>query len=107
MPGQLTNDPVLARFRAELDKMYGDRIERVILFGSRARGDARHDSDYDVAIFLKDLKDRWSEFDRLAGLETRITIDSGAVIHALPFPSDAYRERTALMGEIREEGVDM
>jgi hypothetical protein len=43
-------DPVLKRFRAALDTLYGDRIERVVLFGSRARGDARE--DYDVAVFL-------------------------------------------------------
>src|SRR5947208_2133178 len=42
-------DAVLARFREALDAAFGDRIERVILYGSRARGDARPDSDYDVA----------------------------------------------------------
>ena len=47
-------DPVLTRFRAAVDALYGDRVERVVLFGSRARGDARPDSDYDVAVFLKD-----------------------------------------------------
>lgn len=45
-------DPVLSRFRTELAKLYGERIERVVLYGSRARGDARPDSDYDVAVFL-------------------------------------------------------
>jgi predicted nucleotidyltransferase len=45
--------PVPTRFRAALDKVYGERIERVVLFGSRARGDARPDSDYDVLVFLK------------------------------------------------------
>jgi predicted nucleotidyltransferase len=53
------------RFRAALDILYGDRIERVVLFGSRARGDAREDSDYDVAVFLKGLADRWQEVDRI------------------------------------------
>jgi predicted nucleotidyltransferase len=33
--------------------MYGERAERVVLFGSRARGDAHRDSDYDVAVFLR------------------------------------------------------
>jgi predicted nucleotidyltransferase len=45
-------DPVLRKFRAALDEVYGERIERVVLYGSRARGDARPDSDYDVAVFL-------------------------------------------------------
>ena len=35
------NPVVLSKFRAALDKLYGDRIERVVLLGSRARGDAR------------------------------------------------------------------
>jgi predicted nucleotidyltransferase len=30
-------DPILSRFRAALDTIYGDRIDRVVLFGSRAR----------------------------------------------------------------------
>ncbi len=34
-------DPVLMRFRGALDDMYGDRLVRVMLFGSRARGDGR------------------------------------------------------------------
>ena len=31
-----TDDPVLTRFRAAPDAAYGDRIERVVLFGARA-----------------------------------------------------------------------
>jgi predicted nucleotidyltransferase len=37
----LTDDPVLIRFRKAPDEVYGTQIERVALFGSRARGDAR------------------------------------------------------------------
>jgi hypothetical protein len=52
-------DPILQRFRAALDTLYRDRIERVVLFGSRARGDAREDSDYDVAVLLKNPPIAW------------------------------------------------
>ena len=61
-------DSVLLQFRDALSALYGDRIERVVLFGSRARGEARSDSDYDVAVFLKALDDRWGEADRIATL---------------------------------------
>jgi hypothetical protein len=51
MLSTLAADPILRRLRAALDELYGERIERVVLFGSRARGEAGEDSDYDVAVF--------------------------------------------------------
>lgn len=100
-------DPVLVRFRRALDAQYGSRIERVVLFGSRARGDARADSDYDVAIFQKDFHDRWSEVDRLVPVVTDILYSEGAFVHALPYRAGAWLDRTPLMHEIRREGRDL
>jgi predicted nucleotidyltransferase len=103
----ITNDPILIRFRAALAEAYGPRVERVVLYGSRARGDARPDSDYDVAVFLNDAEGLWSESARLADIETEILLDTGAVINALPFPAGAYVERTPLMHELRRDGLDL
>ena len=100
-------DPVMTQFRAALGDVYGDRLERVVLFGSRARGDARPDSDYDVAVFLKKMDDRWAEFDRLALLETDIIMTTGAVVHAMPYLASTYEDRTMLMLAIRQEGSDL
>ena len=107
VPKTDVSDPILARFRGELGALYGDRLERVVLFGSRARGDAHPDSDYDVAVFLRDLADRWHEARRLSVIETDILAETGAFIHSMPYPAGAYRERTPLMHEIRREGVDL
>jgi uncharacterized protein len=101
------NDPILKRFRVALDEIYGDRIERVVVFGSRARGDARDDSDYDVAVFIKDLDAPSREMDRLADLETGILYDTGAVINSFPFSARAYQERTGFMHELRRDGLDL
>jgi predicted nucleotidyltransferase len=101
------DDPVLTRFRKALAGMYGARLDRVVLFGSRARGDARPDSDYDVAVFLNDFRDRWSEVDRLVPVVTDILYDEGAFIHAMPYRAGADQERTPLMHEIRRDGLDL
>jgi predicted nucleotidyltransferase len=101
------NDPVLSRFRTALDEVYGRRLERVVLYGSRARGEARPDSDYDVAVFLHDIPDRGREMDRLADLATDILYELGGVIHALPYRAGAYNERTPLMHEVRQDGLDL
>jgi predicted nucleotidyltransferase len=84
-----------------------ERLERVVLFGSRARGDARADSDYDVAVFLRDLTDRPVELNRLADLGTDILNETGEFIHAMPYRAGSYEERTPLMLALRSEGVDL
>jgi predicted nucleotidyltransferase len=101
------DDPVLKHLRAALDEMYGERIERVVLFGSRARGDARDDSDYDVAVFLRDITDRFAEMDRLADLGTDILNKTGEFVHATPYRAGSHDERTPLMLAVRSEGIDL
>ena len=64
-------------------------------------------SDYDVAVFLRDLTDRWHEIDRLAAIETDILADTGAFIHSMPYRAGSYRERSPLMHEIRRDGIDL
>ena len=101
------DDPVLIRFRQALTSAYGSKLERVVLFGSRARGDARPDSDYDIAVFIHDPESFGDEAGRLATIETDILLDMGAVINALPFRAGAYNDRTGLMSELRREGIDL
>ena len=103
----LRANPTLAKFRAALAEMYGPRLERVVLYGSQARGDAQADSDYDVAVFLEDLSDRIAESNRIALATSDILSETGMVIHAMPFPAGSYRDRTMLMHEIRREGLDL
>ena len=107
MHDALARDPVLQRLRSELAELYGERIERVVLFGSRARGDETEDSDYDIAVFLYDLTDRWRELNRLADLRVRMLGEAKAFIDIKPYPAGSYADRTSLMHEIRLDGVDL
>ncbi len=107
MPRLTSHDPILTRFHAALAEMYGARLERAVLYGSRARGDARDDSDYDIAVFLRDMLDRPEEMNRLADLATSLLYDWGLVVHALPYRAGEYNERTPLMHEIRSDGIEL
>jgi uncharacterized protein len=107
MNKRIAADPILTRFRVALDELYGRRLERIVLFGSRAPGEARVDSDYDVAVFLRDFGDRWQEIDRIVPVVTDIIDDTGAVIHALPYLAGSYDNHTSLMREIRRGGIDL
>ena len=101
-------DHVLRRFRSSLDLVYGDRIERVVFFGSRARGDAHAGSDYDIAVFLEGLHGRFgTEARTVAEIESTILLDTGLVINALLLPAGSSNDRTSLMGELRRDGRDL
>jgi predicted nucleotidyltransferase len=74
----------------------------------RARGDAEPDSDYDVAVFLRDMPERGAEMKRLAEVVTEILYSDGRFIQAMPWAAETYNDpQMPLMHEIRAEGLDL
>ena len=63
-------DAVALEFAHLVRERLGARARRIILFGSRARGDARPESDYDVVIVV----DRRSPDVRRALLEIEVEL---------------------------------
>jgi predicted nucleotidyltransferase len=65
--------------------------EKVILFGSQARGDAREDSDWDLLVLLsKDGKHNWDDFDKYAYPFTEIGWNYGVVINPLLYTQEEW-----------------
>ena len=73
-------DAILRTLQQELAKALGSQLERVVLYGSRARGEARPDSDIDVLIVVKgevnypDLMQRTSEIVAGVSLQNDVVI---------------------------------
>jgi len=53
----ILNDPIIEFFSNNLKSILSENLSALILFGSRARGDAREHSDYDFLIIV-DKKDK-------------------------------------------------
>jgi predicted nucleotidyltransferase len=79
----------------------------VSCFTARARGEARPDSDYDIAVFLKNFTNLERELDMLVKIEVDILDETGAVINAMPFHEGAYNQTTGFMQEVRRDGRDL
>jgi uncharacterized protein len=98
-------DPVLVRLKAELTALYGPRLKQVLLYGSRARGDHREDSDYDVLVVLEPPFDWWEEVKRMANISSQHTFDTGAILSLRPVTAEQVQEKTGFMREVRREGI--
>jgi len=57
----VTNDPIVSEIVRRLIERL--RPERIHLFGSRARGDAREDSDYDLLVTVRERTDEGRELE--------------------------------------------
>jgi predicted nucleotidyltransferase len=96
----------LLAYKRAVEAAFPGMIEALILFGSRARGDAHDESDYDVAIILRgtladdrDIRRRLADvaFDHLSD-----DVD----IQAVPLNAEAFRPaKTELTTRIAMDGV--
>lgn len=101
----LTHDPKLSRIASALRDAFGARLVSALLFGSRARGDHRPDSDYDIALFLDNFA---RERDRETLDKVREALGEQAwTLQFWPFASDGLAERTTLTFNIRNEGLPL
>jgi predicted nucleotidyltransferase len=96
----------LRAFRRDAENALPGKVERVVLFGSRARGDARKDSDYDVAVFVREMNNRRSVNHALADTAYQHIL-AGFHIRPVAVPAEYWEapRTNVLVQEIAREGV--
>ncbi len=97
--------PILQNLRHQMETLYQDRLDSLILFGSQARGDAKIDSDIDILIVLKDEIDSWTEIKRTGGIISQICLDNSILVSSLFVSVKQFiTQDTALFRNIKKEG---
>jgi predicted nucleotidyltransferase len=90
----------LAEFRERLSELYGNRLVRIVLYGSFARGDFQHGSDVDIAVVLRGEVGIGEEMEHLSPIAGDVSLRYRLV------PETRWKERQSpLLLNLRREGV--
>jgi uncharacterized protein len=99
-------ESIVKELRRELDGLYGDRLLRLVLFGSHARGDALPGSDIDVLVVLRGAVRPGAEIQRTGVSKARLSLKHGEVVSTTFISAQRYEnERSPLLLNVRREGV--
>ncbi len=97
---------ILKELRRRFEAIYGDRLVKMILFGSQARGDAEPGSDIDVLVVLKGEVDPCEEIDRTLDHAVELLLERNCLVACIFVSAEDYeRERSPLMLNVEREGV--
>lgn len=99
-------DTIRRELRTALEARYEERLVRLLLYGSHARGDAHRYSDIDVLVVLKGPVDSSREIERTSDIVHRLSLEYTTVI-ACAFVSEKRfeEEGTPFFLNLREEAV--
>jgi predicted nucleotidyltransferase len=99
-------DALAREVSADLRDLYGDRLARVVLFGSSARRDASDESDLDLLVVLHELSSPWDELRRMDDVLWRHTERSGVTVSALPVSASEFDDPSApVVIRAKAEGI--
>ncbi|MGB9627115.1 MAG: nucleotidyltransferase domain-containing protein [Thermodesulfobacteriota bacterium] len=98
---------ILEELKRSLKRVFGDQILKMILFGSRARGDDEEESDIDVALIVRGLTPKLKDriLDEVADFEFKHDIPLSVLIFSEEeFDRLKKRERRIAL-DIEREGI--
>ena len=117
LPLPLTTRPALDAETERAARVFMQRIEgkyptvEGLVYGSRARGDHKPDSDADLAVILKGERgDRYKVSGDMAGIAFDVMLETGVLVSPLPLWEDEFQQperfsNPALIANIKREGL--
>lgn len=107
----------LAEYQSRLLARFRQRIRRIALFGSKARGDAGPESDLDVLVVLGDGQKSHDGFyplgltdpvwREIVGMTFDLLMEYGVDISPTVISEDEFEEQPLLVQTIVREGVEL
>jgi predicted nucleotidyltransferase len=92
--------------REGMHALYGERLKRLCIYGSYARGDAGPESDLDVLIVLGDILSYDTEIERTGQLISELSLKYQVTLSRVFFSLDAWtRPQSSFARRLQAEAV--
>jgi len=105
----LETEKVLKELKHGMESQLGDRLVKMVVFGSRARGDFDAESDTDIAIIVRGLSRelKYQILDTVAEIEMKFIIPLSVIVFSEnEFERLRKRERRIAL-DIEKEGIPL
>jgi predicted nucleotidyltransferase len=97
---------ILNQYRDYLKQHYQEKLVKVILYGSQARGEAKTDSDIDLLIVLNEPVNAWEEIERTGEFTSDFCLEHDVVIsRAFVSLSRFNQESLPFFRNVNREGI--
>lgn len=84
-------DKKLKNFIDQLRKRFGENLKKIVLFGSRARGDHSEESDYDLLLIFEKVTPEMKKY--VDEIEDEMLFSQGALFSTFLFTPEELEER--------------
>ena len=100
---------LLTAFKADLQRLYLDRLDKLILFGSYSRNEAKENSDIDLLLVLNDKQiSPYKEIDFTNDLVFKYMLDYEKQISIVPTTKQQFdQQQSPLLLNIRKDGISL
>ncbi len=97
---------IITKTQQGLKKLYGQQLDKIILFGSQVRGDARPDSDIDILIVLKNSFNYSQESERISIFIAHLCLEHNVLISCAFATDEQFQyQNNAFFRNVRQEGL--
>jgi len=83
--------PILNEVKKTLKNIYGNKLKKIILYGSYARGEAEEGSDIDLIILLDRMAEYIQERKKYFDAIWELDLKYDTVISIIPFKEKEYK----------------
>ena len=100
---------IVEEFKRQVEQRFPGELIRVVLFGSKVRGDATRESDVDVLVVIR--SESWRLGDEIRSLGYALELEHGVVL-SIQVMSQRHYEELRLFGSqffkaVEREGVSV